>query len=88
MESFLDSHSREKCVYSKRNVYPLLLKVKRHVACKGINDIQIRKSTFALDKPEALKSLYRSPGNKLCPASSWNYDQHKKHKVCKGPSND
>ena len=42
-------------------------------------------------KPEALKSLYRSPGNKknqLCPASSWNYDQHKKHKVCKGPSND
>jgi hypothetical protein len=20
--------------------------------------------------------------------SPWNYDQHKKHKVCKGPSND
>ena len=50
-------------------------------------------------KPEALKSLYRSPGYKKKPLvlcknyvlqwqSSWNYDQHKKHKVCKGPSND
>jgi hypothetical protein len=28
VETFLDSHSREKCVYSKGNVYPLLLKVK------------------------------------------------------------
>jgi hypothetical protein len=48
---------------------------------------------------EALKSLYRSPGYKknqlvlyknyvLQWYSSWNYDQHKKHKVCKGPSND
>ena len=49
--------------------------------------------------PEAFKSLYRSPGYKknklvLCKNyvlqwySSWNSDQHKKHKVCKGPSND
>ena len=28
VETFLDSHLREKCVYSKGNVYPLLLKVK------------------------------------------------------------
>jgi hypothetical protein len=28
VETFLDSHSREKFVYSKGNVYPLLLKVK------------------------------------------------------------
>jgi hypothetical protein len=48
VESFLDSHSREKYVY--KSEMDLLLKVKRHVACKGINDIQIRKSTFALDK--------------------------------------
>ena len=50
-------------------------------------------------KPEALNSLYRSSGYKknqlvLCKNyvlqwwSSWNSDQHKKHKVSKGPSND
>jgi hypothetical protein len=48
VESFLDSHSREKYVY--KSEMDLLLKVKRHMACKGINDIQIPKSMFALDK--------------------------------------
>ena len=31
-------------------MYPLLLKVKRHVACKVINDIQIRKRKSTFDK--------------------------------------
>ena len=61
------------------------------------NNLNFFKPIKTHIKPEALKSLYRSPGNKkkpigpmykLCPVSSWNYDQHKKHKVCKGPSND
>ena len=60
---------------------------------------QGKLKTTCIQKPEALESLYRSPGYKknqlvLCKnyvlqwQSSWNYDQHKKHKVCKGPSND
>jgi hypothetical protein len=56
VESFLDSHSREKYVY--KSEMDLLLKVKRHVACQGINDIQIRKSTFALQK-NVNKKLHR-----------------------------
>jgi hypothetical protein len=39
VETFLDSRSREKYVY--KSEMELLLKVKYHVACKGINDIQI-----------------------------------------------
>jgi hypothetical protein len=35
--------------YVYKSEMELLLKVKWHVAWKGINDIQIRKSTFALD---------------------------------------
>ena len=62
-----------------------------------INHFRSTTNTFLYQiKPEALKSLYRSPSYKkkqlvLCKnyvLQSWNYDHHKKHKVCKGPSND
>ena len=69
---------------------------------KSINGIQTDSSENRIYndnndinyKPEAIKSMYRSPGYKknqmfLCKNYFlWNSDQHKKHKVCKGSFND
>ena len=48
METFLDLRSREKCVQIRNGTF-IKGKITRGLQ-KGINDIQIRKSMFALDK--------------------------------------
>ena len=69
-------------------------KKKAYKKIKKTHNIQL-----GITKPEALKSLYRSPAYRknqlvLCKnyvlqwQLSWNSDQHKKHEICKGPSND
>jgi len=42
VESFLDSQSREKCVYKGKCLFTLI-KGKHDSGLQGINDIQIRK---------------------------------------------
>ena len=96
--------ARTRKYYLKNNYVTLMAKVKvsqrsLRYATHSLMVMHPRTWMILSKKPEALKSLYSSPGYKknqlvLCKNyvlqwySSWNYDQHKKHKVCKGPSND